>query len=142
MSDQNHFCLDNLSQHIFMLISSTAYVHIATMRAIKKAVHSCAIIRTTESAHVFSLSHTRGGMEISKLLPLSSASMEGVFVGNLSPIKTSRSNPCNTAFYRLPSVYVTLIRTMELAIYHSLSVHATLVHTMGAVFCHSPSVHI
>ena len=76
-----------------------------------------------------------------KLLPSSSASVEGVVVGNLSPIKTSRSNPCNTAFYRLLSVYATLVHTMELAFYRSLSVHATLAHTMGPAFYRSPSVH-
>ena len=31
-------------------------------------------------------------MEISTLVPSSSASMEGVLVGNISPIKTSRNN--------------------------------------------------
>ena len=31
-------------------------------------------------------------MEISELVPSSSASIEGVFVGNISPIKTSRNN--------------------------------------------------
>ena len=31
-------------------------------------------------------------MEISELVPSSSASVEGVLVGNISPIKTSRNN--------------------------------------------------
>ena len=40
----------------------------------------------------------------------------------------------------VPSVYATLVHTMELAFYRSSSVHATLVHTMGIASCRLPSI--
>ena len=130
--------------------------------------NSCAIIRTIENACAFSLLRTRGSFYIGfsfslKSIALSSSSepLLSSFVAlHVAGHIYTYDTPCNTTFYHLPSVYVTLVRTMELAFYrslstlhamllhtmepafyHSLSVHATLIHTMGATFCHSPSVH-
>ena len=95
--------------------------------------YSCVIIRTIESARAFLLSRTRGGMDISKLLPSSSAcfsffskciALSSSFEALLSSFVALHvaghiytcDAPCNTAFYRLPSVYATLICTMELTL--------------------------
>ena len=118
------------------------------------------IIRTIESAHAFLLYTWWHGdiktpaFELCLLLffigfffssiALSSSSeplLSSFIALHIAGHIYTRDTPCNTAFYRSPSVYVTLVRTMELAFYRSLSIHATLVHTMGAAFCRSLSVH-
>ena len=73
------------------------------MHAIKNG-NSCAIIRTIESARAFSLLRTCGSMEISKLLPSSFVAI------HVADHIYTHDTPCNTTFYRLPSVYATLVR--------------------------------